>query len=125
MPCKRGGGRVPFHLWITPDDDRAFFGIRRWNLDEDKLLRQFVEPYRAGDTIATEGEVIRMDQLKQMRIARSDGQLAPPPTVSYELDFFKQLEQVTSAAVVTLSARGRRLAVTAFRGERGVAMRSR
>jgi hypothetical protein len=86
---------VPFHLWITPDDERAFFGIRRWNLDEEKLLRQFVEPYRAGDPITTEGEVIRTDQLKQMQIARSDGRLAPPPTVSYELDFFKQLEQVT------------------------------
>jgi hypothetical protein len=39
---------VPFHLWITPDDEREFFGIRRWNIDEERLLSQFVEPYRTG-----------------------------------------------------------------------------
>jgi len=68
---------VPFHLWITPDDDRAFFGIRRWNIDEERLLRQFVEPYRTGRPITTDGEVVRTGNLQKMRIARSDVQLAP------------------------------------------------
>jgi DpnII restriction endonuclease len=39
--------------------------------------------------------VIRVDKLQWMRIARSDGQLAPPASATYEFDFFKQLEQVT------------------------------
>jgi REase_DpnII-MboI len=97
--CKRianaGVGLVPFHVWITPDDQRSFFGIRKWNLDEETLLRQFVEPYRAGAPITTDGEVVRMDELQWMRISRSDTQLAPPTVVSFEWDFFKGLEQVT------------------------------
>jgi len=68
---------VPFHLWITPDDHRAFFGIKRWNIDEERLLSQFVEPYRTGRPITTDGEVVSTDQLQKMRIARSDVQLAP------------------------------------------------
>jgi hypothetical protein len=58
-------------------------------------MRQFVEPYRAGHPITTDGEVVRMDKLQWMRIGRSDTQLAPPTASSYEWDFFNGLVQVT------------------------------
>jgi hypothetical protein len=86
---------MPFHVWITPDDQRSFFGVKKWNLDEERLLSQFVDPYRAGQPITTDGEVVRMDKLQWMRIARSPAQLAPPTSAAYEWDFFNRLEQVT------------------------------
>jgi hypothetical protein len=84
-----------FHVRIKPDDQRGFFGSRKWNIEEERLLSQFVEPYRTGQPITTDGEVIRTDKLQQMRIAWSPVQLAPPASASDDLEFFLRLEQVT------------------------------
>ena len=71
-----------------------FFPVKKWNVDEEKLMRQFVEPYRAGHPITSDGEVVRMDELKSMRIGRSPVQLAPP-NAGHDWEFFRRLEQVT------------------------------
>ena len=53
---------MPYHVWISPEDE--FFGIQKWNIDEQTLLDQFVEPYRQGEPITTDGKTTNMDRLR-------------------------------------------------------------
>jgi hypothetical protein len=80
-----------YHVWITPDDHRASFGVKKWNLSDDQLMRQFVEPYRTGRPITCEGETVQMDCLRWMRIARSEDQLNPQGDLWRMFDGLEQL----------------------------------